>query len=144
VRKDESAKNRHHERIRALIEKAVDPKLEAAVKREFRAEDFVLRKDQEQHADGDAQEGQRAFVEAFLSTGFGHRGIVPQAETSSCLLCLRAAPGFDLTAGSVGEETLSVCPGSRPIPPAEVRTHCWPQRERLTFCFGLVWLRTAA
>jgi hypothetical protein len=55
VGKNETPEDRGHEGIgAALFEEAVDPELEAAVKRELRAEDFVLAEDEEKEADADA------------------------------------------------------------------------------------------
>jgi len=55
MRKNEAAEDGGHERIcAALVEKAVDPELKAAVKRELRSEDFVLPKDEEEETDADA------------------------------------------------------------------------------------------
>lgn len=62
VRKHESAKHRGHERVGAALEESVDPILEAAVKSELRAENFVLAENQEEYSDGDAQHGERAGV----------------------------------------------------------------------------------
>jgi len=71
VREDEAAQNGLHERVNALFEELHDPELETAVAHEFGAEDFVLAEDEEQDADGDAQQGEGAIVTA---KGFGHSG----------------------------------------------------------------------
>ena len=55
MRQDESAKNGGHEWICSAFEEFVDPELKTAVQCELRTENFVLRENQEQHADGDAQ-----------------------------------------------------------------------------------------
>ena len=53
-----SAENRFHERIgAAFAEEFIDPELKAAVQRELRSEDFVLRKDKEKKSDADTQGG---------------------------------------------------------------------------------------
>ena len=55
MRKNEAAEDGGHEGICAtLLEKAVDPELKAAVKRELRSEDFVLAEDEEEKTDADA------------------------------------------------------------------------------------------
>jgi hypothetical protein len=65
VGEHEIAKDGGHERVgAAFIQEFVDPKLKAAVQREFGAEDFVLGEDQEEGADTDAEEGQGAEVGA--------------------------------------------------------------------------------
>jgi len=57
VGKHKIAKNGNHERVGAIFEEFVEPKLKAAVQCKLRAENFVLRKNQEENSDGDAQEG---------------------------------------------------------------------------------------
>jgi len=78
VREDEATEDGCHEGIgAALFEEAVDPKLEAAVKGKLCTEDFILAEDEEEDADADAQNGQRAgidvIVRAFRDDGLGHR-----------------------------------------------------------------------
>jgi len=78
VGEDETPEDRGHEGIgAALFEEAVDPELEAAVKRELRAEDFVLAEDEEKEADADAQNGERAGIVVLVWTsgdnGSGHQ-----------------------------------------------------------------------
>ena len=78
MREDKATEDGCHEGIgAALFEEAVDPKLEAAVKSELRAEDFVLAEDEEEDAYADAQNGQRACIDvivgAFGGDGLGHR-----------------------------------------------------------------------
>lgn len=72
VSQDEAAKRGDHEGISAAFEEAVDPVLEAAVKRELRAEDFVLAENEEENADGDAEEGEGAAVGGFNGAGLSH------------------------------------------------------------------------
>jgi len=55
VRQNKTAEHRNHEGINPSLEKLVDPELESAVKREFRAEDFVLTENQKENTDGNAQ-----------------------------------------------------------------------------------------
>ena len=63
MRKNEAAEDGGHEGICAtLLEKAVDPELKAAVKRELRSEDFVLAKNEKEDADAYAQDGQGARI----------------------------------------------------------------------------------
>jgi len=58
VRQDEVSKNRDHKRVSAaFLKPLVDPELKATVKSELGAEDFVFAEDQEEAADGDAEEG---------------------------------------------------------------------------------------
>ena len=57
MREDEATQNGLHEGVNALFQELHDPELEAAVAREFRAEDFVLTEDEEQDADPDAEQG---------------------------------------------------------------------------------------
>jgi hypothetical protein len=52
----------HHEQVGALFEETVNPVLKTAAQGELRAEDFVLGKNQEQHADSDAQSHQRPGI----------------------------------------------------------------------------------
>jgi hypothetical protein len=56
VRKNETAENWHHERVSAALKEAVDPKLKAAMESELRPEDFVFAENQEENADGNAEE----------------------------------------------------------------------------------------
>ena len=54
VREDETAEHGNHEGIGAFLKEAVDPKLEASVKDEGSAEDFVFAEDDEEKANADA------------------------------------------------------------------------------------------
>ena len=58
----EPAKHRHHKGVCSAIEKSVDPVLETAVKRELRAENFVLAKDKEENANANAQHRECARI----------------------------------------------------------------------------------
>lgn len=62
VGKNKASQYRNHKGIGALLEELVDPELKAAVKGELGAEDFVLREDQEEKADCDAENGERTGV----------------------------------------------------------------------------------
>ena len=63
MRKNEAAEDGGHEGIcGALLEKAVDPELKAAVKRERCAENLVLAEDQEKKPYTDAQHRKRVVV----------------------------------------------------------------------------------
>src|SRR5437870_8603939 len=62
VPEHEPAKHRRHERVSAALKKTVDPILEAAVKRELCAENLVLAKDEEQSANADTKNCQRAGI----------------------------------------------------------------------------------
>jgi len=78
VREDEIPEDWRHEGIgAALVEKAIDPKLEAAVKSELCAEDFILAEDEEEDADADAEGGQGKSIRIIFRVngddGLGHR-----------------------------------------------------------------------
>ena len=63
MRQDEVFEYRHHERIgAAFLDEFVDPEFESAVEGELGAEDFVLAENQEEDADGDAEESETASV----------------------------------------------------------------------------------
>ena len=62
MRKHEAAQNRHHERIGAVREEAVDPELKPAVKCELSSENFVLSKNEKENTYADAQECERPRV----------------------------------------------------------------------------------
>ena len=72
---NEIAEDGGHEGIGAAFgEEFVDPELEAAVERELGGEDFVLGEDEEENADGNAEEGEGAGVLIF------HGGIIEEIE----------------------------------------------------------------
>jgi hypothetical protein len=58
VGEHKTTENGGHEGVSSAFEKFVDPELEAAMKGEARAENFVLAEDQEKYADADAQQGE--------------------------------------------------------------------------------------
>ena len=65
VRQDKILQYGHHERVRrAVLQKSIDPVLEAAAKRELSAEDFVFAENQEKNADGEAKRGENIGIAA--------------------------------------------------------------------------------
>ena len=62
VREDKATENGRHERVSPTLEEFVDPELEAAMKGEGRAKDFVLAEDQEKDANADAEQGESITI----------------------------------------------------------------------------------
>ena len=75
MRQDKVAQHWLHERVSAVLEKTVDPELEAPMQSELRPEHFVFAEDEEKDTDADSKHCQGAAVRIIRDacSGFGHK-----------------------------------------------------------------------
>src|SRR5215831_14250788 len=90
MRQHKTAQDRNHERVRALGQKFLDPRLKPAMECEFRPKDFALAKDQEEQPNRNSQNGHCQVIAIRMRSERGHKVLFlqPRAWRAS-QLCFR-------------------------------------------------------